>query len=111
MKSLVANLMSLWELDQSSPYGLVEPFGLAEVLAPRSHIGPYWWLAIIPSGFGLVACPPPQTVMDPRLPLDQLLLVDLRGWTSSTFEIRSHLNYLFREAKGHISKSRLCNTL
>ena len=78
---------------------------------PRIHIGPFWWLSdnFIRLGLG---CVPPQTVMDPWLQLEQLLRVDLRACGPDlTVEIRSHLNYLFREAKGHIGTSRLCNTL
>ena len=78
---------------------------------PRSHIGPFWWLSDNSIRLRL-GCVLPQTVMDPCLQLDQLLLVNLRACEPDlTVESRSHLNYLFREAKGHISTCRLCNTL
>ena len=77
---------------------------------PRSHIGPFWWLSDNSIRLRL-GCVSPQTVMDPWLQLEQLLLVDLRvRGPDLTFEIRSHLNYLLHEAKVHISTSRLCNT-
>ena len=78
---------------------------------PRIHIGSFWWLSDNSIRLRL-GCVPPQTVMDSWLQLDQLLLVDLRAsGPDMTVEIRSHLNYLFREAKDHIRTSRLCNTL
>ena len=78
---------------------------------PRSHIAPFWWLSDNSIRLRL-GCVPPQTVMDPWLQLEQLLLVDLQVCGPDlTVEIRSHLNYLLHEATVHISTSRLCNTL
>ena len=56
---------------------------------PRVHIGPFWWLSDNSIRLRL-GCVPPQTVMDPWLQLNQLLLVDLRACGPDlTVEIRS----------------------
>ena len=105
--------MILWENwnDELSPHDSLSHLDSLSLWPPRSHIGPLWWLSDNSIRLRL-GCVPPQTVMDPWLQLDQLPLVDLRACESDlTVEIRSHLNYLFREAKGHISTSRLCNTV
>ena len=88
---------------------LAEPFGLVEPLASSESYRTIFvvsffhqasaWLRAAPNSYG------PEAAIGPASPYGRA-----GARTSFRFVLRSHSNYLFREAEGHISIRRLGNT-